>query len=263
MDEISPGEFGEGARDASIDQIQSKEYDFPYHYIPNPDGFPYFSRYWSFSPSYIAAIRLVKNWLAGIRPASGHLHMDYGCGDGGLVNALRGDPKLGHVEFFGVDFDEKAISWAQMLSGDASRFESIDIAELPKRRYDSGTLIEVFEHIPPDEAGAFVRNISRSLKPSAPLFVTVPSTEVPLNKKHYRHFNFEDLKNCFVDSFDVEKCFAFERRTKLLNYSSRALRNRYWHCEIRALSEYNIRKYAEEHFSLSGCGRVGLVLRNK
>jgi predicted SAM-dependent methyltransferase len=77
------------------------------------------------------------------------------------------------------------------------RFNAMDLVNLEAESYDGGTLIEVFEHIPPAECQQFASLLARSLKRSAPLVVTVPSTEKPVTAKHYRHFNFSSLKQCF------------------------------------------------------------------
>ena len=53
-------------RNEVVDLIQSSQYEFPYHYLPSPSGFPNFSKNWLFSPSYIAGINLFVEWLNNI-----------------------------------------------------------------------------------------------------------------------------------------------------------------------------------------------------
>ena len=70
-----------GDRSSCVDERQANAYEFPYHYIPNSRGFPWFSRRWSFSASYIAAVLLAEEWLVSLPKVEHHCHMDFGCGD--------------------------------------------------------------------------------------------------------------------------------------------------------------------------------------
>ncbi|GAA4226603.1 2-polyprenyl-3-methyl-5-hydroxy-6-metoxy-1,4-benzoquinol methylase [Sagittula marina] len=250
-------------RSLQVDEIQSSQYGFPYHYIPSNVKFPNFARNWGFAASYIAAIELVEDWLTLSNPQPGHRHMDFGCGDGGFVNALAARDRLGNVSFSGIDFDANAIRWAEMFSVVSGTFRARDIATLPEKSYDSGTLIEVFEHVPPSEGDAFVEAISRALKPSAPLFVTVPSTEKPLIDKHYRHFDFDTISTCFMENFTVEEVFGFEKRTPMMRMANRLMRNGRIYMELKALSRLEISQLAQKHDQLAGAGRIGLLLRKK
>ena len=65
--------------------------------------------------------------------------------------------------FYGLDYDEPAINWANMFSR-SNRFTSGDIKALPASFYGSGSLVEVYEHIPPSEYPEFLESIASSLK---------------------------------------------------------------------------------------------------
>jgi len=253
-------------RDPAIDRIQSEQYEFPYHYIPSADGFPMFHRHWAYAPSYIAAIHLVRDWLREIVAeggASPHAHIDFGCGDGGFLHALSQAKEFDDVRFEGVDMDAKAIEWARSLAGDTRvSYQCRDLFELPEHAYDSGSLIEVFEHIPPAEAPAFVEGLSRALKPGAPLFVTVPSNQVPVAPKHYRHFGFDDLQACFTGRFSIRHCFGFERRDFLVRKLMRLLMRKTMFIETAATSRFIVRRFMARHQQLHRCGRIGLILQN-
>ena len=98
-------------RKNEIDSIQSGEYEFPYHYIPAEGACPNFARNWTFSASWLACKKNLSDWLqkAG-RETAKAVHLDIGCGDGGVVNALARDSHLKNYRFLGVDYDEGAVS---------------------------------------------------------------------------------------------------------------------------------------------------------
>ena len=152
---------------------------------------------------------------------------------------------------------------AVTLAGDSGvRYQCKDLFELPENAYDSGTLIEVFEHIPPAEAPAFVDGLARALKPGAPLFITVPSNQVPVAPKHYRHFGFDDLQACFTGRFSVRQVFGFERRDFLVRKLMRLLMRKRMYIETAATSRFIVRRFMARHQDLHRCGRIGLVLQN-
>ncbi|MEE3046236.1 MAG: class I SAM-dependent methyltransferase [Pseudomonadota bacterium] len=249
-------------RDEGIDNIQSDQYVFPYHYIPSQSGFPTFSRHWRFAPSYLAAIRFAADWLLQLSSRrQSNKHMDYGCGDGGFVHALLKHEKLRSVAFSGVDFDQRAIQWAQAFGDNSGVFRCVDIHDLPAQEYDSGSLVEVFEHIPPAEGQKFIEGVARSLKIGAHLFITVPSTEKPLEKKHYRHFDFNNLQLCFGDHFEMIDCFGFEKHSTISKILSKVLMNRFIFIETPWTSRFLVRQMAKKSKELRGCGRICLIMR--
>ncbi len=256
------------SRQESIDSVQAGEYAFPYHYIPAPKGYLKFSRRWHYAPSYIAAVNLASRWLTKVIASSSHgqhLHMDFGCGDGGFLFALNQDQSFRGVCFEGIDIDGRAIRWAEAFSDGCPnvKFRRQDIQTLTPCTYDSGSLVEVFEHIPPAEADTFVVAIAKSLKPGANLFVTVPSTEVPVSSKHYRHFDFDSLAGCFSDHFEVHEIFGFERGSFIGKALKSLMFGQRIYIETSLTSKYLVREFERRHDRLSGCGRIGMVLRRK
>lgn len=249
------------SRRKEVDDLQSAGYAFPYHYLPSLSDFPNFSKRWAFSPSYLGALRLVINWLCTLERAQGHKHMDFGCGDGGFIHALSNVQDFNAIQFNGIDFDEKAIHWAKAFSQNPQQFQCGDIANLPAETFDSGTLIEVLEHVPPDQVPSFVSATAQALKKGACLFVTVPSTEKPVEAKHYRHFDFETLEACFRDHFKVEHIFGFEKTTFFQKILTKLTFNRFWHFETRLANSYLISTFAKPHPSIQNCGRIALLLR--
>ena len=250
-------------RKTQIDKKQAKQYSFPYHYLPNANGFPNFCKDWGFSASYIAAIQLFQKWLeVESKGVASHQHIDYGCGDGGFIYHIKSLKKFDSVEFFGIDFDEKAIKWASLFS-ESDNFSNDDIGSLSSSKFDSGSLIEVYEHIPPNECKRFISCVAKSLRSGAPLFVTVPSTQKPLPAKHYRHFDFESLVGEFGEHFVVDEIYAFERKSFISKVINRLLKTKWWYLEIKFTNQYLINSYSAKHSNIKGCGRIGMVVRKK
>ena len=88
-------------------------------------------------------------------------HIDVGCGDGGLIFHLsRIFSDRSNISWSGVDNDPNAISWARLMNGSRATFFAGNISDSACNLYDSATLIEVAEHIPPDMLPDFIKDIS-------------------------------------------------------------------------------------------------------
>ena len=251
-------------RDSNVDKTQADEYIFPYHYIPSEFAFPKFARAWSFSASYIAAIRLFSEWLQEIslKNSNSHKHLDVGCGDGGFVNAINGTCKFPNVDFYGIDYDEKAIFWANAFNQDAI-FECADLSSLESNSFDSASLIEVIEHIPPVDLPNFIADTAAILKADGQLLVTVPSTEELVGDKHYQHFNFDKIQQIFKNDFEIISCFGFQRKTFLSRVIRKLLVSKWCYIEVKFLSNYLIETFQRRYPVLSRCGRIILILKKK
>lgn len=249
-------------RSASVDAIQAQQYAFPYHFIPNPSGHPRFSKSWRFSASYIAALNISRTWLEGCSDlSSGWNHIDIGCGDGAFIYHLSQYPEFSDLSFTGVDFDARAISWARIFNSDRAQFESVDLAEMTEGSFQSASLIEVIEHIPPQELPNFVEHCARVLKPGAQMLVTVPSAERPVDAKHYQHFTFESLQEVFAKDFEIIECFGFEKRSIWVQAYFRLFFSGPILLEISALGKAIVSRFSVKHSVQQACARVGLVAR--
>lgn len=250
-------------RNSEIDKVQSEQYSFPYHYLPSVKGFPNFSKRWGFSASYIAAINLFADWFKNNKTAEPmHLHMDFGCGDGGFLYHVNQLGLFNEIDFMGIDSDKNAINWAKQFS-QPERFICGDVADLPASKYDSGSLIEVYEHIPPSECPTFLKNIACSLKKGSPLFVTVPSIQKKVSAKHYRHFDFDTLLREFDEHFVTEEIFGFERKNTLTKIFNRLSSCRWWVIETKFTNRLLVNTLKSKHSKIDGCGRIGLIARKR
>ena len=83
-------EYRSDLREKEVDKAQAIQHEFPYHYIPNLKDFPMLSKYWSWSVSYLAEVKLFDEWLfSNSAPRNeNQRHMDFGCGDGGFTSSV-------------------------------------------------------------------------------------------------------------------------------------------------------------------------------
>lgn len=168
-------------------ELQDAQYEFPYHYIPHFDEQGYGSRsrilHWGFD--YLLYMKHAVEQVSAYTPES---LLDIGCGDGRLVGMLDGVvPKC-----VGVDLSERAIAFAKAFHPHID-FRCVDASTLDQS-FDVVTAIQVLEHIPDDQTGGFFQAIRDRLQPHGKAIIMVPTVNLPLNPKHYRHYTAELLQ---------------------------------------------------------------------
>ncbi len=140
--------------------------------------------WWMDHEAYVSRVcEIVKN--SGARTV-----LEAGCGDGWNCHKLV----QSGLDVVGCDWSQNAIDHARRLVPGA-RFYCGDVTGLDFVRtspdlFDAVALIEVIEHIRPDECIAALMNITRLLRPEGTFVLTTPSTnQVNHNPQHYRHFD--------------------------------------------------------------------------
>ena len=98
-------------------------------------------------------------------------------------------------------------------------------------------MISLIEHIPNDFVELFMTKVLSLIKKDGYFIISVPTTVIPLNKKHYRHYD-EKLLSEHIEKFgDVE--LIKERRvykmTPTLKLVMRLLNNRVWSINSKTL----------------------------
>ena len=249
------------SRNSKIDNIQKNQYHFPYHFIPDVSNFPNFSKQWSFAPSYIAAINLTINWLQALGRRQVHTHMDFGCGDGAFLLTLKEQKQFHDIRFLGIDLDENAINWARLFGHTSKMFSVEDVKNINANSIDSGTLIEVLEHIPVEDLDEFITNVARSLKIGAELFITVPSTQKKVTDKHYQHFTHESLKCYLEDKFEIISMKSFDKMSFFTKILKRITRNNWYIFESRVTNKLLIHLAQKTFSKEKGCGRHCVLVR--
>jgi 2-polyprenyl-3-methyl-5-hydroxy-6-metoxy-1,4-benzoquinol methylase len=201
--------------------IQNNQYEFPYHYLPSiSNNIPSIQKKLAWGFEYLTYMNVVIDEISNLNINN---ILDIGCGDGYLLNNLAIN-----ADKFGVDLSNEAILFAQAFSNNA-HFEVKDLLDI-KMRYDLVTLIEVMEHIPDDEIELFMGKALNLIKEGGYLIVSVPTTVVPVHKKHYRHYDELTLtKHVQLNSsMKLIKEFRIYKNSYLLKFVIKILSNNFW-----------------------------------
>ncbi|MHC4871928.1 MAG: class I SAM-dependent methyltransferase [Planctomycetota bacterium] len=182
---------------------QEAIYAYPYHYIPEWNGWHFKQvKVLDWGYRYLAYINLIIDMLSAEDFES---LLDVGCGDCRFLFELNN--RDSSLDLSGIDFSERAIAYAKIMLPDSINLFCGDIKDdkLLDREFDVITLIETLEHIKTEEVKDFLEAIDKRLSGGGKLIVTVPSTNIPLNKKHFQHFSKEGLQKTLGQTFKVSE----------------------------------------------------------
>lgn len=222
-------------------EIQDNQYIFPYHWIPeikNTNGVYKISvsreLYWGFQ--YLCYMQYVAEKVLQEKAEN---ILDVGCGDGRFADIYY---KIGGNGIYkGIDLSDKAIALAAVMnSGHLNASFAVENVcdSMEREKYDCATLMEVLEHIPDEMVSSFLQGVSNCLRVGGVLFMTVPSTNLPLEQKHYRHYTkdllSEQIKaaNC---GFELEELHYICPKHSMIELYKRLSMNKYWSLHIRTL----------------------------
>lgn len=176
-----------------LDEIQKKqeeEYIFPYHYLDLT------TRYKDIE--YNSYLKIVSSW---IKPTKNRILLDAGCGDGRFCYEMKNKD----LDIIGLDYSKKAINFAKAFNPEI-KFVNVDLTSYKTtRKFDYIVLIETLEHIKPALIKPVLQILYDLLKQDGKLIITVPSVNLPLDKKHYQHFDKQTLKTIFENYFKIDK----------------------------------------------------------
>ncbi|MEA2006622.1 MAG: class I SAM-dependent methyltransferase [Patescibacteria group bacterium] len=185
--------------------LQNNQYNFPYHYLVNLREYSNYKEL-SWGIIYYAYMKYTVGYVykSGCKSL-----LDVGCGDGRLISELASSDSSG--SYVGVDLSESAILLAKAMNQNLknAKFLLKNVGQI-EGEFDIVVLNEVLEHIPDEDLGVFTGNVMNKVKSGGVLIVTVPSVNVKLNEKHFRHYNLEMLRKQF------EKLKLLENETKYL-----------------------------------------------
>ena len=134
-------------------------------------------------------------------------HLDIGCGPGTFIGSF--DAAQDSV---GVDIAEPQIAYAKERYGGRGRdFQRIELGPLPfdDASFDLVTIIELIEHLPPEENDSLIRESMRVLAPDGVLLVSTPNYGgfwpileamigrfggLPYAEQHITHYNRTSLR---------------------------------------------------------------------
>lgn len=124
---------------------------------------------WSFYPTYLAKLDLVRKYLTAL--PQGTRVLDAGCGEGVLVEEFRD-----RLRIEGID-----PNYASELVRQGS------LVSLPyeDRAFSRALCLDVLEHLTFDEQAAALAELHRVLEPGGELFVTVPNLAHLQSRVHF------------------------------------------------------------------------------
>lgn len=201
--------------------IQDEQYGFPYHYLPALQGNDsvVLHRSLPWGLDYLTYMSFLAEIVSELGACS---LLDVGCGDGRFYGFVRGKVSA----YKGVDISERAIEWARCFNPGID-FEAGDCRQLDDS-YDVVSLIETLEHVPDDEIETLVAGLHCLVKPTGRLLISVPSVNLSLNKKHYRHYDEALLRYHLSSHFEVNSIWWVYRLGVSEKLFRRLLSNRFF-----------------------------------
>lgn len=136
--------------------------------------------------------------------------VDIGCGDGRFLHDLS--VWFPGKTLLGIDCSSIAIGWARRMNPELA-FDIQDILADPLPAvYSVATLLDVIEHVPPGQLEDFVNGLLGAVRPGGYLILTVPHTNMPLDPKHYQHFNPQKLDHLLKGKVARRQYLLFDGR---------------------------------------------------
>jgi len=171
--------------------IQEEEYDFPYHHLVSIRPFGE-TRHLFWGYKYAAYLEKILDTLKKFEFNS---LIDIGCGDGKVLAEVN--RHFPGKRLVGTDYSEKSLQFARAFSPHLTFTTSTD------EKFDGFVLVEVLEHINPEQMNTFLDSICANLKSGAFGIVTTPCDNEPVNPKHYQHFNKDSIERTLGKHFEI------------------------------------------------------------
>lgn len=188
-------------------KAQNALYNFPYHYLPQNIDLkvtkPFRIHYWLYD--YLFIVNYLVNKVSKFEYKK---LLDFGCGDGRFVNDIKKTKK----NIYGYEISEQASLFFKAFNPEIKLIQNLKELSNYKGFFDIINFSEVIEHIPDEQIKENIDVIYESLNDNGFLIVTAPHENLPVHKKHYRHYNSTNLLKNFDDSkFElIEKNFFFK-----------------------------------------------------
>ncbi len=226
----------------SKELIQENQYHFPYHHLTHEEGGVfYLFRHLFWGLEHYTYIQYVIKEVSTLSYAT---LLDVGCGEGRIISELEKiNEKSTHT---GIDISSKAIGFADAFNS-RSKFFVHDIIQEPTHdTFDVIISCEVIEHIEPTMVTTYVANIANSLSQGGHFFVTTPTTNVPVNKKHYQHFTKEMFDELLKQDFTIKKIVYLNQINIFSKLLSRIIANRFFISNSRFLNKLVFKIYRKK-----------------
>jgi 2-polyprenyl-3-methyl-5-hydroxy-6-metoxy-1,4-benzoquinol methylase len=184
----------------SREAFQEAEYYFPYHYIDLA----------SKEFKQIKAIDYLEKIFTIIKYSkinSNSNVLDIGCGDGRLIYEIKKHTS----NIIGIDVSEKAINFAKAFNPQI-KFIVGDITSKKislEQEFSVITCVDVIEHLPDKKVKQVIDKAYDMLQPDGKLVISVPSTNLKLIPKHYKHYSTSELKKVVSTKFKKISIYGY------------------------------------------------------
>lgn len=227
------------ASDMNKEAIQESQYTFPYHHLAHEDNgaiFIFEHLFWGLV--HYTYISLVIEKIISMKIDT---LADVGCGEGRIICEL--EKRNLKTKLFGYDISSRAISFAKAFAT-KSDFSVHDIVTAPlPQTVDAVVSCEVIEHIIPEQVPTYINNIYRSITDNGTLILTTPTTNVPVNAKHYQHFTSEMFDELLQNKFEVIEYIYLNKVNWLSKTLERLLANRFFISNSHVLNRFVLTQY--------------------
>lgn len=235
--------------------IQEEEYDFPYHHLVNIPP-PAFSEtrhlFWGYK--YAAYLEKILDTLEQYKFDS---LIDIGCGDGKVLKEIN--RRFPNKKLVGTDYSEKSLQFARAFSPE------ITFVTKSADKFDGFVLVEVLEHINPEQMNSFLESIRANLNDGGFGIITTPCDNVPVNPKHYQHFNKDSIERILEKHFEIIIFEYTSAETLGVAVLRRLFANRIFILNDRVFSRLFYTWYKKRYFSASASNatQVFVVVKKK
>ena len=183
--------------------FQEKEYEFPYHYLPEIDNQNWhLGKWWFNGLEYLGVLTYVKNIINNLNPKN---VLDFGCGDGRLILEMK---KNGIQKITGIDISEQALNYAKAFNQSSNKNVNLvsDFNEIKNVKFDLIVAMEVLEHIEEKQLPKIIHSLAEILEDEGKFLITVPTlNKKPIPEKHYRHYNLDILNIHVSPHFKIDE----------------------------------------------------------
>ena len=241
---------------------QDNLYYFPYHYLSSKIEKeiikPFKVYHWLYD--YMLMIDFIKFKIDNFSNSN---VLDFGCGDGRLLFEIKSQKKN---EYFGYEISKRASLFFNAFNPEIKFINELDQLSNHKDFFDVITFSEVIEHIPDNDLNSNINVIHKILKKDGLLIVTAPHENIPVHKKHYRHYNFNTLIENFPnDKYEIiEKKFIFPKENFFSSLLRKFFFNRYFIINSNLLYKIYYRYKQKKFFCEENQSKtILLILRKK
>lgn len=236
---------------------QDNQYEFPYHYLPKIQAGAFTQHahlHWGYE--YYSYVQFVTNIVITKQLDS---LIDIGCGDGRLLYELQKAVPTLRVK--GIDSSYKAINVAKAMNP-SGEYECSDIGkDEVKTTYSAATLIETMEHINPENLRHFLESIHKYLDPSGMLIITVPSTNLPVSKKHFQHFTLKSIEQYLDGLFTIDEAWHLNAKCLRATLIQGILCNRFFLLEWKPIRKWLYNYYVSSLLPATAANGMRICVR--